>query len=124
MPFVPSGACPLPIIKKTNGDKFASRSRKCVFVGYLFGQKGWKLFDLDTKEFFVSRDVIFFFEEVFPFQSSDDLNIVTENIFDTNIAIHNDFADYIFDEDEVTIIAPTPMAQPVDPTHTSLPITP
>jgi len=29
-------------------DKFDSRSRKCVFVRYPFGQKGWKLFDLDT----------------------------------------------------------------------------
>ncbi|RVW42094.1 Retrovirus-related Pol polyprotein from transposon RE2 [Vitis vinifera] len=30
----------------------------CVF-GYPFGKKGWKLFDLDTKELFVSRDVKF-----------------------------------------------------------------
>ena len=51
---------------KTN-DKFASRSRKCVFVGYPFGKKGWKLYDLDTREFFVSRDVQFF-EESFPFR--------------------------------------------------------
>ncbi|KAL6321023.1 hypothetical protein AAG906_011999 [Vitis piasezkii] len=30
----------------------------CV-LGYPFGKKGWKLFDLDTKELFVSRDVKF-----------------------------------------------------------------
>lgn len=40
-------------------DKFVSRSRKCVFVGYSFGKKGWQLYDLETNEFFVSRDVIF-----------------------------------------------------------------
>ncbi|MCI11309.1 hypothetical protein A2U01_0032409, partial [Trifolium medium] len=48
------------------GDKFASRSRKCVFVGYPHGKKGWKLFDLDTNTYFVSRDVDFF-EDEFPF---------------------------------------------------------
>ncbi|GAU34891.1 hypothetical protein TSUD_144220 [Trifolium subterraneum] len=49
------------------GDKFASRSRKCVFVGYPHGKKGWKLFDLDTNTYFVSRDVDFF-EDEFPFR--------------------------------------------------------
>lgn len=48
------------------GDKFASRSRKCVFVGYPHGKKGWKLYDLDTNTYFVSRDV-HFFEAEFPF---------------------------------------------------------
>ena len=41
------------------GDKFAARSRRCVFVGYPHGQKGWRLFDLEEQKFFVSRDVIF-----------------------------------------------------------------
>lgn len=58
-----------------------------------FQQKGWKLFNLDTKEFFVSRNVKFF-EEVFPFHSPDDVNIVLENNFDNHVEIHNDFGDY------------------------------
>lgn len=41
------------------GDKFASRSRRCVFVGYPHGKKGWRLYDLEKKEIFVSRDVVF-----------------------------------------------------------------
>lgn len=41
------------------GDKFESRSKRCVFVGYPYGKKGWRLYDLDSKQFFVSRDVVF-----------------------------------------------------------------
>jgi hypothetical protein len=40
-----------------------------VFVGYPHGKKGWKLFDLDTNTYFVSRDVDFF-EDEFPFGHS------------------------------------------------------
>lgn len=46
-------------------NKFASRSRRSVFVGYPFGKKGWILYDLE-KKFFVSRDVVFK-EDKFPF---------------------------------------------------------
>ena len=42
-----------------DGDKFASRSRKCVFIGYLYGQKGWRVYDIEKGIFCVSRDVIF-----------------------------------------------------------------
>ncbi|XP_057984651.1 uncharacterized protein LOC131169439 [Hevea brasiliensis] len=47
-------------------DKFSSRSRRCVFVGYSFEKKGWRLYDLETKEYFVSRDVVFA-ETEFPY---------------------------------------------------------
>jgi len=50
------------------GDKFDSRSKICVFIGYPYGKKGWRLYDIETNEFFVSRDVKFS-ETDFPFES-------------------------------------------------------
>ncbi|XP_070049848.1 uncharacterized protein [Nicotiana tomentosiformis] len=47
-------------------DKFSSRSRRCIFVGYPSGKKGWRVYDLETGDFFVSRDIIFD-ERVFPY---------------------------------------------------------
>ncbi|KAK3040145.1 hypothetical protein RJ639_027871 [Escallonia herrerae] len=47
-------------------DKFALRSRRCVFLGYPPGKKGWRVYDLETNQVFFSRDVKFE-ETVFPF---------------------------------------------------------
>ncbi|GAA0161659.1 hypothetical protein LIER_17921 [Lithospermum erythrorhizon] len=54
-------------------DKFASRSRKCIFVCYPLDKKGWKLFDLETQEFFVSRDVTFYESEFSSISDSSSL---------------------------------------------------
>ena len=48
--------------------KFQSRARKSVFLGYRNGTKGYLLYDLNSNEFFVSRNVVFF-ENVYPFSS-------------------------------------------------------
>jgi hypothetical protein len=47
-------------------DKFGSRTRKCIFVGYPHGKKGWRLFYLERREYFFSRDLLFV-EDKFPY---------------------------------------------------------
>ncbi|XP_074301329.1 uncharacterized protein LOC141632709 [Silene latifolia] len=77
---------------KAKSDKFSSRSRKCVFLGYPSGKKGWYLYDLDTREFFVSRDVTFY-EDCFPYR--DGLTSVV-----TNQPTHTSNDEFIVDCDE------------------------
>lgn len=50
-------------------DKFFARAQHCVFVGYPFGQKGYRLFNLHIKRIFTSRDVSFY-ENQFHFQQT------------------------------------------------------
>lgn len=52
----------------TNGDKFEVRGRPGVFLGYLSGTKGYKIYDMKDKKIVISRDVRFY-ENKFPFDS-------------------------------------------------------
>lgn len=63
-------------------DKFSPRAVRAVLVGYGTTQKGYKLYSLDTKQFFISRDVVFM-KANFPFQGtiSEDQMSTTTNIF-------------------------------------------
>ncbi|KAH7566539.1 hypothetical protein JRO89_XS08G0181400 [Xanthoceras sorbifolium] len=63
------------LLPPAKGDKFASRSRKCLFVRYPFGKKGWKLFNLDTKEFVeLNEDVDLDFLDVQAFDNMENID--------------------------------------------------
>jgi hypothetical protein len=49
-----------------NRKKIGPRAKPCMFLGYPFQQKGYKLFDLHSHSVFISRDVVFH-ESIFPF---------------------------------------------------------
>jgi len=48
-------------------NKFDARGKPCIFVGYPYGQKGYRIYDPSTLRITVSRDIIFH-ESVFPYK--------------------------------------------------------
>jgi len=74
----------------TNRNKFDLRASKCVFIGFKKGTKWYILLNIQSREIFVSRDVVFY-EHIFLYQRVEDINNETDspNIHDQNLFIED-----------------------------------
>jgi hypothetical protein len=46
-------------VPKENRSKLGKKDKKCIFIGYKDGLKGYKIWNLETKHVVYSRDVVF-----------------------------------------------------------------
>ncbi|BAA97099.1 retroelement pol polyprotein-like [Arabidopsis thaliana] len=91
-------------------DKFSERSRRCVFVGYPYGKKGWRLYDLEKNKFFVSRDVVFQ-ETVFPYGTIESSSIpFSPSMFPPSTIFHDD--DWLQPQADISISPTVDLSSP------------
>lgn len=62
---------PLDACVITSRDKLDTRAHKCIFIGYIVGQKANKVYDLNTHSIRYSKEVLFC-EHKFPYQHNDE----------------------------------------------------
>lgn len=76
--------------------KFDKRSKPGIFVGYLFNEKGHHIYDMKTRQIYVSRNAQFH-ENVFPYQD------LQSPSFSSAISINTQILDYEFDDTSSTL---------------------
>ncbi|KAJ0858060.1 putative RNA-directed DNA polymerase [Helianthus annuus] len=74
-----------------DSDKLSYNAEKCILIGYSNVKKGYKLWSLDNKKEFYSRDVKFY-ETVFPYKSS---SLINQDVCLTEKLNHLNFFDSV-----------------------------
>lgn len=89
--------------------EFSPRATAAVFIGYPPGMKAFKLYNIETHQFLISRDVIFH-ENIFPFHKvtlqNEQAKLLSHHVLPTPFNIH---LPYI--ESQTTNTLPIPLQQ-------------
>ena len=103
-------------------DKFQEKGRKCIFMGYPHNKKGWRVYDMENQDFFVSRDVIFN-EDTFPYSQAHPSDLPpVQPIMPSSIISHDDSLDHVTPPSLLDRGSDTPESSPTEPLTTELPI--
>lgn len=86
-------------------DKFAPKANKSIFLSYPFGKKAYKLYDLNTKKVFDSRDIQFY-EHVFPYQHEDSVSS------SSNFSLFPTYEDLKIIDSPSSLTSPLPICSP------------
>ncbi|KAL1190668.1 Retrovirus-related Pol polyprotein from transposon RE2 [Cardamine amara subsp. amara] len=73
--------------QKHKGDKFATRSNHSIFIGFLYGKKGWKIYDLETGVISSSQDVMFLEYTTPTVSVSSPTPIPPVSVFDNTVSL-------------------------------------